>query len=303
MVRLSSASIVLVGVLACAAQAGGGGFALLRMSPGARMAAMAGAGVASPADASVVFANPGALAVLQGSQVYLAHEEWLQGVDHDLLGAAIVTERHAWAVGLAHLAVGDIELRTMPSVEPLAVVSAHEVAVALSYARQWHERVLVGVAAKYLYSKIYLDTAAGVAVDVGGCYKAPWSGITCGLAVRNVGGTGRLRDADIALPVQVQAGVARAMHFTPWQTELAMLSDVLLERGQRTRLLLGAEGLLRGTVALRVGYAFGYSTRGFSAGVGLRGGRYRVDYSFLPFTDELGTAQQLSLSVGLSKGH
>ncbi len=295
--------LVLLGVAACPAWAGGGGLVLLRMAPGARMAAMAGAGVAAAGDAASVSGNPGALAAQGGSQVYLAHNEWLQGIDHDLVVATLVTKHQAWAGSVAHLAVGDIELRTMPTAEPLAVVSAHEVVFALSYARRWHERLYLGITGKYLYDKIYLDTAGGVAVDVGGLYQTGWPGVTCGVAVRNLGGTGRLREERVALPYQLQGGVAWTISVAPRQSHLSVLSDVLLERGESARLLLGTEGVLYGMVALRLGYAIGYDSRGLSAGIGIRSGRYGVDYSYTPFQDGIGTAQQLSLSVGLHRSN
>lgn len=301
MARRSWAWLLLLGVSACPAYAVQGGLVLLRMTPGARMAAMAGAGVAAAGDAASLLANPGALGALRGSQVYLGHNEWLQGIDHDLLATTLVTRKQAWAVSMGHLAVGDIELRTMPTAEPLAVVSAHEVVIALSYARCWHGRLYLGVTGKYLYDKIHLDTAGGVALDVGGLYQTGWSGVTCAVAVRNLGSTGRLREARLALPYQVQAGVAWTVSIAPWQSQLAMLSDLLLERGERARLLLGTEGVLHGMVALRLGYAFGYDSRGLSAGLGLRSGRYSVDYSYTPFQDQLGTAQQVALSVRLNE--
>jgi hypothetical protein len=271
------------------------------MNSGARAAALAGAGTASAVDASAAFANPAGVATLRGSELYFAHDEWLQGVDHDLLAVAIVSRKSAWAVSLAHLAVGEIELRTMPSAEPLASVSAHEVVVGLSHARQWHDRLHLGITAKYLYDKIYLDTAGGLAVDVGGFCETGWYGIACGAAVRNLGTTGRLRDERVPLPYQVQAGLSRPVHLPALQSSLLLAADVLFERGQSAKLLFGAEGLLREVVALHIGYAAGYDSRRLSFGLGVASGRYRLDYAYTPFPNDLGSTQQVSLSIALSK--
>ncbi|MBC7186836.1 MAG: PorV/PorQ family protein [Calditrichaeota bacterium] len=299
--RWLSLGILLLAGTAWAGQSGRTGFALLRMNSGARTAALAGAGTASAVDASAALANPAGLPALRGSEVYLAHEEWLQGIDHDLLAVAIVGRNSAWALSLAHLAVGDIELRTMPSTEPLASVSAHEVVLGLSHARQVHERLRLGITAKYLYDKIYLDTAGGLAVDVGALYETGWYGLTCGAAVRNLGATGRLRDERVALPYQVQAGLSRQVDLPALQSKLLVVADVLFERGESAKLLLAMEGLLRDIVAVRLGYAAGYDSRGLSFGIGLASGRYRLDYAYTPFENDLGNAQQVSLSIGLSK--
>lgn len=291
--------MLLLAGTAWAGQSGRTGFALLRMNSGARTAALAGAGTGSAVDATAALTNPAGLSTLRGSEVYLAHDEWLQGIDHDLLAVAIVGRNSAWAVSLAHLSVGDIELRTMPSSEPLASVSAHEVVVGLSHARQWHERMRLGITAKYLYDKIYLDTAGGLAVDVGASYETGLYGITCGAAVRNLGATARLRDERVALPYQVQAGLSCPAGLSALQSKLLLVADALFERGQSAKLLLAAEGLLRDLVAVRLGYAAGYASRGLSFGIGLASGRYRLDYAYTPFQNDLGSAQQVSLSIGI----
>ncbi|MDZ7385269.1 MAG: PorV/PorQ family protein [candidate division KSB1 bacterium] len=293
--------VLLLVSVAHGGQPGSTGFAVLKLTTGARAMGMAGAGGVTASDASAVYSNPAALTTLRGSEVYLSHNEWLLGTDHDAVAVAVVGAKQAWGVSVAHLAVGDIELRTGPSTEPLALVSAHEVVVGLSYARRWHPRVQFGATAKYVYSKIYLDTASGGAVDLGARYETGLAGMVCGVALRNLGGTGRLRDERIALPFQLQAGVALPMSLDAWDTQFLLASDLVAERGQTLRMLVGLEGVVRGIAALRVGYAGGYATHGLSAGLGLRSGRYRIDYAYTPFKDQLGATQQLSLSIGLGK--
>ncbi len=292
--------VLLVGVTR-GAYPGGTGFPVLKIGVGGRSAAMAGAGAATAIEASTLFANPAGLGALRGSEVYFSHNEWLQGIDHDALAAVVVGRRHAWGISVAHLAVGELELRTGPSTEPLASVSAHEVVVGVSYAARWLLGVQVGFTAKYLHDKIYLDTASGAAMDVGLRYETRGTGLVCGAALRNLGRTGRLRDERIALPFQMQAGVALPVGLRALESRLLVAADLLLERGQNARLLMGLEGVVRGIVSLRVGYGTGHTARGLSAGLGLSTGRYRIDYAYTPFEDQLGATQQVSLAIGLGK--
>jgi len=62
---------------------------------------------------------------------------------------------------------------------------------------------------------------------------------------------------------------------------------------------VGAEAQVHDLFQVRAGYMFNYDTKNIAAGASFTKRNISVDYAFIPYTDNLGTSHQFSLSVKL----
>lgn len=106
-----------------------------------------------------------------------------------------------------------------------------------------------------------------------------------------------LREVSTALPTLIRAGVA-------YPVQLASLGGTLLLEGNlesvfsgKTFSDFGGEFEFRNQFWIRLGYVFGNDARSLSGGIGIRYGNFNFDYAFIPFSNELGTANLLTLQV------
>jgi len=72
---------------------------------------------------------------------------------------------------------------------------------------------------------------------------------------------------------------------------------VKIFREDKAHVHTGLEVNYQETVSFRVGYLFGYETRGFTAGLGLRRDIFNRDYGFSPQSQDLNSGHTLSVEV------
>ncbi|MBZ0200173.1 MAG: UPF0164 family protein, partial [Ignavibacteriaceae bacterium] len=82
-----------------AQSAGSSGLSFLKMGFGARNIAMGDAGAALSNDVTALFYNPAGLADSYDGEVLLMHNEWIQDVRSELLGASFKLFNIPFAVG------------------------------------------------------------------------------------------------------------------------------------------------------------------------------------------------------------
>jgi len=268
--------------------AAGSGLTFLRLSSGARTAALAEAATAV-ADAEALSYNPAALTTQP--RLGLTHTQWLEGVRHDYLTGVCRRNENAIAAAVQVSRADGLEHRVGPSVEPLGEFGVYEWTAGLGWARTWGPGIRLGAALKAVRQSIYTEVAAGVAADIGILYRLS-PRLAAGAALRNVGRMSDLDREATELPMQFRAGVAG-------QPDDAVLVTVdgQWARGGSGSLHLGAEWKAGDRLALRAGYQTG-DTRDLALGLGVAGRSWSLDYAFLPFGSDLGDAHLLSLSLG-----
>jgi hypothetical protein len=295
--------VVLVPLVAVGAphtEAGTAGLAFLKMGVGARAVGMGEAFVAAYDDATALYWNPAGICELRGGQLALMHNEWFQDIRFEYLGAVLGRGLHAYGLSLSFNTVGEIERRVRASELPLDTFSSRDVALAFSYARKMNPRWNVGLSLKVLYEKIYLDDAWGWATDVGFLYHPPMEGLTAGGSILTLGPKMKLRSEKFNLPTIYKLGFRYSPTLFHFQGgDLALAMDLSKPMDNQLRVHWGGELLLMDHIALRSGYQMGYDEKGFSAGLGVHQGRFRIDYAFVPYSSDLGTTHRISLGIEL----
>ncbi|MDZ7268468.1 MAG: PorV/PorQ family protein [candidate division KSB1 bacterium] len=282
-----------------AQEAGKSGLAFLKIGVGGRAAALGEAYVALAQDATAIYWNPAGLAQAQGTQLAFCHLEWLQSINHDFYAVSFAGFDGVLGLGLTMQSVPGIEMRDRPTAEPIGTFDGRDLALALAYGRKHGAALSWGLAAKYLYEKIYLHSASGFAVDFGAAWQKPGSPVRVAASVQNLGSMGAPARENIALPALLRAGAA-------WQLPSASGTPAFALTFENVMLFKGGHAVNAGMeywplpgLAARAGYQLGRENRGLAAGFGATRGRFTLDYGYLPFDQGLGATHRFALLARL----
>ena len=122
--------------------------------------------------------------------------------------------------------------------------------------------------------------------------------LALGASVVNLGSkfnltkAGQTGSRDIELPITYRAGGSYRSGSYLGSLDIVYLDDDIHAH-------IGAEAQIHELFQLRAGYMFNYDTKNFSAGASFTKRDLSVDYAFVPFTDNLGTSHQFSVSFRL----
>lgn len=277
--------------------AGKTGLSFLKIGAGSRASAMGEAFVATADDASGLFWNSAGSAFISQRQAHLTHTEWIQGITNEVVGLAFPTSIGTIGLAAALNSVDGLERRVIASAEPLGTMSAHDFLFGLTFARRLNDRFAFGLAAKYLYEKIYTETASGVAVDFGVRGQALVRDLWIGASVQNLGVMDQLVEEEIALPTTVRLGGAWTVPAAFLHNQLLLAADYVTVADDDSYFCIGGEFRPVSQLFLRAGFQGGHDDRGLSAGLGLKLNRWMADYAYVPFSSDLGTTQRISFTV------
>lgn len=259
------------------------GLPSLRLSGGARAAALAEAVTALP-DAQAL--NPAALQS-HGQSAAFSHTDWIQGTRQDYLHLAWARGQSVWGLSGQLWQTDDLERRTGPSTTPLGYFGVYEGAAGLSYARRM-DRLSVGLRLNVIRQSISTDNASGAGADFGLIYAID-SRLHFGASLRNLGSMGKLNSQATDLPLEARLGAAYT-----GLTDLLITIEAQQARDGDFTFHLGGEYRPGERLRLRTGYQ-NAENRNLSAGLGLVTGRWIIDYAYVPFSSGLGDAHRITL--------
>lgn len=281
-------------------QAGQSGMAFLKLGVSARSVSMGDAMSAHAGGAVATYYNPaGILGRESGStQFLLMHREWIQDIRSQFLGVSVqLDEENALGFSANTATVSDIQVRTRPGT-PQGTFTSRDFAVSATYARSVSDALQIGITAKFLFEKIFVDDANGFAFDLGAQYRTPLENFRVGLSLANLGSMNALRSEKITLPSLLRFGPAYTLDLDDFSARLTVASDLLyIFPEKKSSVNLGAELLFNQVVAARAGFQAGSSARGFTTGFGVHHDMFGIDYAFSLVSEDLGSAHTFSLTV------
>lgn len=275
--------------------AGNTGLSFLKYGFGARNISMGDAGTALSNDLTALFYNPAKLALTERSEVLFMHNEWIQDVRSEVIGAKTTIWGLPFALGFNVTSVDGIEFREIPG-EPVTTFDANYFFGSLSTGFFVTDEISMGASIKYLYEGLLNDEASGFGFDFGINYLLPYKGLTASAVLKNIGSMNELRNESTKLPAEVRIGTAYT--YSLEDAKFDFTAGVEFQKYLDTEdnhFNFGGEILYNKIIAARAGYQSGYESRGFTAGVGLMWGNLKFDYAFLPFSLGLGNANLFSL--------
>jgi len=297
----------------------------LQIGVGARLTGMAGAGVAVVTGPDALYWNPGRITVEPGIAISAYYADWIAELRHQFIGATVPVS-YAGTIGVSVISLGgdEFEQTTLSYQEGNDVmVEYRDLAMGLSYAHRLTDHFSVGGTGKYIYQKLFHETASTFAFDIGTSLKTDLPGLTIGMAMTNLGGEMKLQGRDILtseanepateyqmtswpLPLTFQVGVG----WKVWGQEEAFQinndHDLILALDGRhineglTHWKAGLEYSFRHLIFLRTGRVFQHDSEDWSFGAGfaipITNWQIRADFGYADMGD-LDTVQRVSLTV------
>jgi len=177
----------------------------LRIFVGSRGSAMGGAFVAIADDPSAMFWNPGGLAQMKKSAIFVDHSPYLPGLDFNYFGFVLSAGSYG-TVGVNVTALTTEKMLVTTPDQPMGTgetFTAASMAVGITYSRYLTDRFSIGGTFKYVNERIYNSTATGVAFDIGTIFVTPFYGIRLGVSISNFGDKMQIQGEDLNVRVDI----------------------------------------------------------------------------------------------------
>lgn len=312
--RFAAISLTVVCVLATAVpshcmmdKVGSAGALFLKIGMDPRSVAMGEATGSLVGGAASAFINPAGLAALDRKEVFISDTEWI--ADIRLIGGVFAFPYSRGGV-LAFSGVcvdyGDMPIvRETDADKVVGTFSPRDIALGVSYAREWTDRLLVGGTLKYIDQAIADYHSRGFAFDFGTVYFTGFRTLRLAMATKNFGPDLKydgsytdvyyIGEAYVArekafgeydLPLDFRIGVAYDFDVSP-ASRITASVDATHPNDYSERIHMGMEYAWSEALFLRTGYTTNAEEMGLSAGCGLRlmtsMGRGSLDYAYTDF--------------------
>lgn len=285
------------GSSALAQSAGSSGLSFLKNGAGARNIALGDNGTVLANDASAVFYNPANIRLNRADNVFVMHNQWIQGVSTEVIAGRLTFFGIPFGIGVNSTTIRDIEIRTRPG-EKEGTFDARYFMSSLSGAYSITENLTAGATGKYIYEGLFVDESSGFALDAGITYTNIFENLDVSVVMKNLGSMDALRAESTKLPAEGRIGVAYS-DFRPIG-DISLNGSLELQNyfaSNSVHLNFGVEGLYKNMFAVRLGYMTMYEAKSLTAGVGVVWNSVSFDYAIVPFSYGLGSGHTFSAVI------
>ena len=296
--------------LACAASARAAASTAgitLRRPVSARAAALAESYAAVAGGASSLGANPAGLVGARCPELESAFTSGILDDAFGFLGYAHPVSAGVLAAAVAYYDAGKVEL-VFPGGAQETRAAQRDIVGQAGWAKDLGAGFSAGVLGKFYRFELAQEArASGFAADGGLQWAVPLRGLRLGASVSNLGPGVKYESESNPLPLTARFGAAWTLASRPPDpaqndtgTRLTLLADGVKVRDEKAYGSVGGEfGIEVGSsmeLALRAGWAFNHGSDGAAFGLGVREGRFTLDYA-LAAKRELGNVHHVSLGV------
>lgn len=268
----------------------------LKIGIGARAIGMGESQVADASDLYASYWNPAGLARVKRPQIGLMHNEWFEGINHEFFGfVQPIGDTGAFGGSAIFLDFGELQGRDASGNETKKF-RPYDLALVLSYARQFASAFSVGINSKWIREQIDDTNAQVIAFDVGGLYTVPKRPLTFGLNIQHLGGKVKFVEESFNLPVNIKVGAAYKL----LDDAFTVAADVNRPSDNDITVGFGTALAVSQLLHLRTGYKhtvggndLGVSS-GITAGIGFSIEGFQLDYAFVSYGN-LGPTHRFSL--------
>lgn len=284
----------------------------LTMAIGARATAMGGAFVATADDISALYWNPAGVSRQGNNGAMFTYSKWFADINYNWSGAFLnLGDMGSVGLSVTYLDYGDMEVTTLAEQDGTGQnFTAHDMALALSYAYNLTDRFSIGGNVKYINQKIWNSSASSIALDLGVLFHSDIYGLRIGATISNFGSDmsmdgkdilvqydiseqiygnndqilAKLRTDEYPLPLLFRIGLAMDIIDTE-DHKFTLGVDALHPSDNDESLNVGAEYVFNNWFALRGGYKSLFldnSEEGLTLGFGLK---YKLAPNFGIFID------------------
>jgi hypothetical protein len=263
---------------------------LLSEDIGARTMALGGAFGAIADDVHSMRYNPAGMAQLNQNEFSFTHVASFVDIYYESLmfGIPLKNGKTVLGVEVDYLNYGSIERRDEQNISK-GNYSANETAFKFCFSTKTRKDLMFGTNIKMWSGKIDNEKANAFAVDIGALYLVNNS-LNFGFALQNMGTKIKYIEEEENLPFNIKLS-ARYMPFMIFPPIISL--DFNIPKNNKLELNAGIEFWLNEAIALRGGYRDKIDEGNISAGFGIRGYTFQLDYAYL-FTDELDGAHRIT---------
>ncbi len=267
-------------------------FHFLTLNSSARAAALGGAFVSMPEDASALFFNPASLSTVQESRMSATFLKHVLDINSGLISYNSRSESIGkYAVSVQFTSNGSFQGADKNGVKTTSF-SGTEVAFSGTYTNAFDSNFYYGATLKFVYSGLEKTSSTALAADVGLLYQIPKSRVNIGFSILNLGAQlSKYGTEGESLPVDARLGINHRLRGLPLLLNfsfhhLADETDGFFDRfanfsigGELTvskviDLRLGYDNLVRKSVSLETQRGMS----GFGAGIGIKTKNVLIDY-------------------------
>jgi long-subunit fatty acid transport protein len=267
------------------------GAQFLKIGVGSRYQGLGEASVAVVDDAYSLYWNPAGMAYIDGSNITFTNVDWITDISLNYVGIATRIEDFG-SIGFSAtlLSMGDMDVTTVDDPDGTGeTFSASSFALTAGYARFLTTRLSLGISIKYVYEKIYRETAGGFAFDFGTMLHTGYKSLRIGMNISNLGPEMKFSGPDLATDISIPGGSANGSiavdaYDMPLTFRLGLAFDLLESIDNRwtwsveakhpndnnQQASLGTEYCYHQKYFLRGGYKLNYEEQGVTLGGGLR---------------------------------
>lgn len=208
------------------------GVPFLQITPDTRAGGMGNMGIATSPDADAMFHNLSKSAfATDTANLSLNYTPWLRNATSGIsflsaAGSYKLDEMQSISASIRYFNMGDVPVSDY-SGKNLGIYRPNEFAFDIGYARKLSDKFSIGIAARYIYSKLADGSVNGVnysagnafAADISGYYNglnAEGDGFTAGVALSNLGskiGYSNNKDEKALIPANAGIGAAYTKNF------------------------------------------------------------------------------------------
>ena len=256
----------------------------LKIGVGARAAAMGEAFTAVASDGTSLYWNPAGLTQLRTKEISATYNSWFQEIKQGYLSLTFPSLRGTMGLGTNYVDMGKIEGRDAEG-NPTGNFTASDTHIFIGYAGKL-KKSSWGLTLGWLQDVIKDDKKNSFLANIGFLYPVS-ERLSLGIAAQNIGS----KLGSDPLPLTFKVGAASKLK------TLTLALDIAKPRDNEIYYCLGAEWWLRNVLALRAGYKTNQDIgEGWSAGLGFKFGKNRLDYAYVPYGD-LGSTHRISLAT------
>lgn len=278
----------------------------LKIGIGARQAALGEASIALVRDVNSVFWNPANIAGVENVEAGFSYVRWLADLNYvaGTLGYRMGTFGIVSGY-VASLDYGDIPEALATSTQGSNdtrtgnTFSGGDLMAGLTFAREFTDRLSIGVSGKYIHESLFDYSASTFAWDVGTNYDLGYKGIRLAMAAQNFGGSvdylegGDTEGFDI--PLIFRIGLAMNAVSPDGNALMAMGPGHAVTLGFEAintndfseRFHIGGEYSYNDFLMVRGGYRLNYEEGNLALGFGIAprigGMEVRVDYAYVDY--------------------
>jgi hypothetical protein len=295
--------------------AGTTGAQFLNVSVAAKPASMGNAS-AVLAGAQAVFYNPAGICRVESGEVFFSQINWIKDIRYSNVAAVQRIGGGMFALGINYLSMPAITKYNNLGVRLDESYSPADMAFTAGYARSLRKTFDVGCNVKYISSKIDVESANALALDVGAMYRPggqdPFDGnnLLLGCVIQNMGTPMKYVNDSDPLPMNIKLGGSYRLSLSNASAEdqgIVLAADVNTRNDIGFYGNMGVELYRRygeyALYALRCGYRTDLDSEVNDISLGF-GGTYRMltlDYAYA-LLGELGLTHRLSLSIRFGAG-